>query len=131
MDRVSDEKRIAELEAEIAKKRAEIKKIKEGLQFDYSLYRSFGDGIYGSFSIDSNEIPELPNLAKRILVLEEETRTDGSKFLKAHHLPKVKEMTKEDFSFCNAFLRELYPVIKKYAKIALEKNTLTQDKQSE
>ena len=122
MNRTEENEQIAKLEAEIAAKTAELKRIKAGLRFDYSLYNSFGDGIYGKgASLDASVLPELPNLAKRILVLEEETRThDGSKFLKAYRMAKEKEMTKEDFSFCNAFLRELYPVIKKYAKIALE-----------
>lgn len=122
MNRTEENEQIAKLEAEIATKTAELKRIKAGLRFDYSLYNSFGDGIYGNISLDDAISPELSKLAKRILVLEEETRThDGSKFLKAHRMAKEKEMTKEDFSFCNAFLQELYPVIEKYAKIALEK----------
>ena len=134
MNRTEENEQIAKLEAEIALKTAELKRIKAGLRFDYSLYNSFGGGLYGKGdSLDSSVLPELPNLAKRILVLEEETRAhDGSKFIKTPRMAKEKEMTKEDFSFCNAFLGELYPVIKKYAKIALEKNRpLTTDKGSE
>lgn len=115
--------RIAELEAEIALKMAELKQLKEGNHLDFSDYNSFDSEKYSNYSLGHVISPELRSLAIRMLTIEEKTRAhhDNSKYLTTKPKPKVKEMTKEEISFCNDFIKELYPIIEKYTRIILLK----------
>lgn len=114
--------RIAELEAEIALKMAELKQLKEGNHLDFSDYNSFDNEKYSNYSLGQVISPELRSLAIRMLTIEEKTRPyDESKYLTTKPKPKVKQMTKEEISFCNAFIKELYPIIEKYTRIVLLK----------
>lgn len=115
--------RIEELKREIELKNEELKALKGERHLNFDDYNNFGGGKYGGYSIGASLCAELRSLATRIVSIREVTRTyDGSKYITAKNKPKTAEMTQEQISFCNDFLRELYPVIEKYAKIILDKN---------
>ena len=114
-------KRIANLEEEIAAKKEELSYLKKQLKIDYSIYNKFCDGEYGS-SFNSEIYPELQSFIVRMAILQVVTRLDGSQYISSPPKPKVQEMSPDEIAYCNDFLKELYPVIAKYAKIAIERN---------
>lgn len=111
--------RILELEKEIEEKRAELKRLRENRNFNFSSYNSFENEKYGSYSLGHNISAELRNLCVKLLSMEVKTRADHSEYITTKPRPKVKEMSQYEICLCNKFLEELYPLVEKYARIIL------------
>lgn len=114
---LNDEERIAQLEAEILAKKAELKALKYRACIDYSIYRTFRDGVYDhcySHGLSVCLAPAITALARVLVSVYEVTRNDGSKYLTVKQGIKMKDLSREQIAFCNDFANELYPLIEKY-----------------
>lgn len=108
--------RIKELEREIEIKKAELKSLKKQKHLNFDDYNQFESQKYGNFSIGYSLSADLRSLATRLASLKVETRAyDGTQYINARKKTRIADMTQEELSFCNDFLKELYPIIEKYA----------------
>lgn len=108
--------KIFELEREIELKKEELRVLKKQKHLNFDDYNNFEKHKYNNYSLGNALCAELRSLATRMVSIQEGTRTyDGSKYLTAREKPKVAEMTQDEVSFCNDLLRDLYPIIEKYA----------------
>lgn len=121
----SDKEIIAQLEAEISAKKAELQALKKNRHLDYSAYNEFHKDVYdtGYFGLTGNISNELRNLVLAMITLREKSRIDGSVYLKnSYKKPKISELNKEDVAMCNDILKDLYPVIEKHANLIINKH---------
>ena len=120
-----DKEIIAQLEAEISAKKAELQALKKSRHLDYSAYNEFHKDIYGSgyFGLTGKISNELRNLVLAMITLREKSRNDGSVYLAISYIkPKISELNKQDIAMCNDILNDLYPVIEKHANLIINKH---------
>ena len=96
----------------------------ESKYISFEDYNSFCKEKYGLFGLGYVMRFHLTKLAIKMLTITEDTF--GKSTVKCLHTPWVqpeeRDMTRDEIAYCNDFLKELYPVIAKYAKIAIERN---------
>ena len=113
--------KIFDLEREIELKKEELRALKKQKHLNFDEYNNFESGKYHNYSLGNALCAELRSLATRMVSIQEVTRKhDGSKYLTAREKTKVSEMKQEEVDFCNDLLRDLYPIIEKYAERILQ-----------
>ena len=119
-----DEERIRtinELQKEIAEKTAQLKAMQRDTHFAFTDYNDFCNGKYKGRSLGHCIRGELRNLCFRILSLEERFSTcNDTYYLTEGKLRRHRELTNQEVSICNNMLKELCPIIQKYAKQILD-----------
>lgn len=121
---MNEKERISQLEAEILARKAELQALKNNTHLDFGVYNKFGEGKYGgnSFGLSGKTSNELRSLVLATISLEECVRKDGSVYITTRTKRKISELNSEEILICNNMLKDLYPVIAKYAEIAIKRN---------
>lgn len=118
--------RCEEIKKQIKELQDELKELQSPRHIDYSQYRLFRNGIY-SPSLAECLRDDLRHLAVRLVSLKEVTRNFGgslygTKYLTCEPRYKIPTMTREEIKFCNDFISEICPIVKKYAELKLSEN---------
>ncbi len=111
---------INELKKEIAEKTAQLKAMQRGSHFVFTDYNDFCNGKYKGHSLGHYICGELRTLCYRLLSLEEHRRPDKTYYLDGEKLKNHRQLTSKEILICNNMLKELCPIIQKYAKQILD-----------
>lgn len=123
---MNDKEKIEELENQIKFLKNQVSALKSAHRIDWTKYYMFGDGKYeGGLCHDSvSGVTERARLlALRIISLYEYPYGDRL-CVRSYNPPDARKLTVKQANFINGFLDEIYPIVEKYAMIALKNNDL-------
>ena len=123
---MNDREKIEELENQIKFLKNQVSALKSAHRIDWTKYYMFGDGKYeGGLCHDSvSGVTERSRLlALRIMSLYEQPCGDRV-CVQSCNPPNARKLTVKQANFINGFLDEIYPIVEKYAIIALNNKEL-------
>ena len=123
---MSEKEKIEELENQIKFLKNQVSALKSAHRIDWTKYYMFGDGKYdGGLCHDSvSGVTERARLlALRIMSLYEQQWGDRV-CVRSCNPPDARKLTVKQANFINGFLDEIYPIVEKYAMIALKNDEL-------
>lgn len=128
---MNEKEKIEELENQIKFLKKQVSALKSAHRIDWTKYYMFGDGKYegGLCHYAVSGVTERARLlGLRIMSLYEEPYGDRW-CVNSHNPPDARKLTVKQANFINGFLDEIYPIVEKYAMIALnDKDNLQGDK---
>ena len=128
---MNDKEKIEELENQIKFLKRQVSALKSAHRIDWAKYYMFGDGKYEGglcADADSGVTERARLLALRIMSLYEK-RVGDRLYVRSCNPPNARKLTVKQAEFANGFLDEIYPIVEKYAMIALnDKDNLQGEK---
>lgn len=127
---MNEKEKIEELENQIKFLKNQVSALKSEFRIDWTKYYMFGDGEYHNglcYSTTDGVTERIRGLAMRLLSLQEECNVHGDKYVHFEKCVRATKMTKEQAKFANGFIDEIYPIVEKYAMIALKNKELKGD----